>query len=433
MKNKAILPLGILIVTGAAIALSGCQTKHQQAAAAPPPAAVSVVTLQAEDVPIYQEYAAQTFARDMVEVRGRVTGNVEKRLFQVGSDVRAGDPLYLLDLRPYQASVDKARGDLKQSEASEEFARQQVALLQAEADLAQARANLLKARQDVDRLTPLVTQDAAPQQDLDNATAALRANEANVKAREANVQQIKLSTKAQLDTSRAQIVSNNALVRTAELNLEYATIRAPISGRIGDSLVQVGGLVNPASPQPLTTIVPLNPIWVRFKLSESEYFEYKRRKALTGSANIPLQLVLADGTIHPEKGKIENTVNQVDSKTGTLELQATFPNPQGNILPGQFGRVRVSIEDRRNALLVPQRAVTDLQGLQSVLTVGPDDKVLARGISTGERVGDRWIVLQGVKEGDRVIVEGLQKVRPGTPVRTEPYVARQATQKAPVL
>lgn len=431
MRLRQTSYLAILLL--ASLALIGCQAHSEPRATAPHASPVSVVTVNLEDVPIYHDYAAQTFARDMVEIRGRVAGNIEKRLFQVGSDVRAGDVLYVLDLRPYQASVEKARGDLRQSEATEEFARHQVALLQAEADLAQARANLLKAKQDVERLTPLVKEDAAPQQDLDNALAALKANEANVSAREANVQQIRLSTKTQLGTSQAQVSSNRALLQSAELNLEYATIRAPISGRIGDSLVQVGGLVSPTAEQPLTTIVPLDPIWVRFKVSEAEYLEFRKQKFLggTGANKAALQLVLADGSVHPHNGKFENTVNQVDPKTGTLELQATFPNPQKTVLPGQFGRVRVAVDDRKNAILVPQRAVTELQGLQSVLTVGPDNKVLARGISTGERVGDRWVVLQGLRAGDRVIVEGLQKARPGSVVKPEPY--KQQAEKGKAL
>jgi membrane fusion protein (multidrug efflux system) len=414
-------PLAALVVLG----LAGCQETQTQAAPTMPPLPVSVVTVQPEDIPIYREYAAQTFARDMVEVRARVEGNIEKRLFQVGSDVRAGQVLYVLDLRPYQAAVDKARGDLQESVAEEEFASQQVALLQAQADLAQARANLLKAQQDVDRLKPLVEQDAASRQDLDNALAALQANEAAVEAREANVQQIKLSTKTQLGTSKAKVASNEALLRTAELNLEYATIRAPISGRIGDSLVQVGGLVSPSAQQPLTTIVPLDPIWVRFKVSEAEYFEYSERNALGGKAGMPLELIRADGTAHPHQGKIENTVNQVDPRTGTLELQATFPNPEKELLPGQFGRIRVQVEDRKDALLVPQRAVTEMQGLESVLTIGPENKVLARSVSTGERIGDRWLILQGLKPGEQVIVEGGQKARPGAVVDPQPYVEKQ--------
>jgi len=399
--------------------VSACQSTPSttRAAASPPPVAVTVVEIQPEDVPIYNEYAAQTFARDMVEVRGRVDGFIEKRLFDVGSDVKAGQTLYELDLRPYQADLAKAQGDLAQAEANLEFARKQVTLIQAQADLAQAQANELKAKQDVDRLKPLVKEDAAAQQDLDNANAALQANEANVNARRAAVEQARLSTRAQIDTTQAQVESNRALVRTAELNLEYATIRAPIGGRIGDSLVQVGGLVTHTSAQPLTTIVPLDPIWVRFKVSESEYLEAQRKQKKLNEQ--PLELVLADNTVFPFPGRIQNTVNQVDSKTGTLELQATFPNPRHELLPGQFGRVRVTTSQQKGVLLVSMRAVQELQGLQSVFTVDAENKVLARSIVTGDRVGDRWIVTQGLKPGDRVIVEGTQKVRPGAMVNPQ--------------
>jgi membrane fusion protein (multidrug efflux system) len=396
-------------LVAASLLLVGCQPANATSAAAAPPALpVAVVTVTPERAPIYKEYAAQTFARDMVEVRGRVDGYIEKRLFQTGADVVAGQPLYVLDLRPYQADVQKAAGNLAQSEAGREFAARQVGLLQAEADLAQAQANLVKAQQDVERLRPLVAQEAAAHQDLDNAMAALRANEANVRARQANVEQARLSTKAQIDTTAGQVESNRAALQSAQLSLEYATILSPISGRIGDSLVPVGGLVSRNSPQPMTTIVPLDVIWVRFKLSEAEYSTQGLRR------NSPLQLVLATGGVHPHTGRLENTVNQVDSKTGTIELQATFPNPQRTILPGQFGRVRMLVEDRGNAILVPQKSVTELQGTQTVLTVDTENKVLARSIVTGERIGDRWVVLQGLNPGDRVITEGLQKAAPGS-------------------
>jgi membrane fusion protein (multidrug efflux system) len=398
------------------MAITGCNARaNVSSAAAPPPAPeVSVITVNSEDAPIYNEYTAQTFARDMVEVRGRVDGYIEKRLFETGSDVTAGQPLYILDLRPYEADVQKGRGDLAQSEANKEFAARQVGLLQAEADLAQAQANLLKAQNDVDRLRPMVKEEAAAQQDLDNALAALQANQAGVRARQASVEQARLSTKAQIETTAAHVESQKAALRSADLNLEYATIRAPISGRIGDSLVQVGGLVTRNSGQPLTTIVPLDITWVRFKLSESEYFEYERRT--DKGRNTPLQLVLADGQPYPHEGRIQNTVNQVDSKTGTIELQATFPNPERIVLPGQFGRVRMRVENRKEAILVPQKAVQELQGLQSVLTVDSENKVLARTIVTGERVGERWVVLQGLKSGERVIVDGIQKAMPGSVV-----------------
>jgi membrane fusion protein (multidrug efflux system) len=410
--------LSAIVALSALTAACNMRGETAKAASVPPPTAVSVVEVGAEDVDIFADYAAQTFARDMVEVRGRVDGYVEKRLFQVGSTVKAGDPLYVLDLRPYQAEVAKARADVAQSEANLEFARRQVALVQAQADLAQAEANLLRARQDVERLQPLVKQDAAAKQDLDNALAALQANQANVNARKANVEQTRLSTRTQIDSGQAQVEAARALLRTAELNLEYATIRAPISGRIGDSLIQAGGLVTRTAAQPLTTIVPLDTIWVRFQVREADVLAYQK---LAGSRSLPLRLILADNTEHPYTGHFENTVNQVDPRTGTLEVQATFPNPQHTILPGQFGRVRVRSTEKKNAIMVPQKAVQELQGLQSVLAVGPDNRVLARSIVTGDRVDHRWVVEQGLKPGDRVIVEGLQKARPGMIVDPQPY------------
>jgi membrane fusion protein (multidrug efflux system) len=410
---------GVLVAS--AMSLS-CSNKAGAAnpAAAMPPATVSVISVQPHAVPIYAEYPAQTFARDMVEVRGRVDGYIEKRLFKVGTDVKAGQVLYILDVRPYQADVQKAKGDVAESEANLEFASKQVSLLQAQADLAQAEANMAKAKQDVKRLQPLVKQEAAPQQDLDNAVAAEHANQAAVDAKKANVEQMRLSTQSQIGTTGAQVESNKALLRNAELNLEYGTVRAPIGGRVGDSLINVGGLVSRTSAQPLTTIVPLDPIWVRFKVSESEYLGYQKDKG-RDMKRLPLELVLADGATFPAPGHIQNTTNQVDAKTGTLELQATFPNPQHTLLPGQFGKIRLRTAEHPNALTVPLRAVQEMQGMQSVFTVGPDDKVQARPIVVGDRTGSEQIVDQGLQPGDRVIVEGTLKVRPGAPVNAQPY------------
>src|SRR5882672_2695546 len=292
--------MGILLVAVAIGLLATPRGKAATKPAPPPPPEVSVLHVAGEDVATYREYPARTYARDLVEVRGRVDGYVDRRAFDIGSDVRAGQVLYVLDMRPYEAEVERARG----------------ALAQATADIAQAEAALLKARQDVERLEPLVKEEAAPRQDLDNALAARQAGEAAVVARKATVE------------------ANRAILRSAELNLEYATIRAPISGRVGESLLQVGGLVTRTSSQPLTTIVPLDPIWVRFKVSESEYLVLQRAGSKDRVLERPIELVLADGTSHPFPGTIRNTVNQVDSKTGTLELQATFPNPRHNLLPG---------------------------------------------------------------------------------------------------
>jgi membrane fusion protein, multidrug efflux system len=411
--------LFVIAVVGC-VAISGCNSAAQSQRAQPPPPEVVVKQVDAADVPVMSEYPAQTYARNTVEVRGRVDGYIDKWLFRPGQEVRAGDVLYVLDLRPYQAAVEQAKGNVAQSEADLEFARKQVALLQAEANLAVMQANLVKAQQDNERLMPLVKDEAAAQQELDTAVAALRSGEANVRAAQANVDQTRLSTQTQISSTAGKVDAQRAALRTAELNLEYATIRAPISGLIGDTLVPVGGLVTANAAQPLTTIVPLDPIWVRFKVTESRYLSFKKNPTLLRSA---LALILADASEFPQKGRIENTLNQVDPKTGTLELQASFPNPQRTLLPGQFGKVRVETELRRNVILVPQRAIQQIQSEQTVFTVNASNIVELRAIATAERVGEDWIVQQGLKPGDRVIVEGQLKVRPGMRVTPAPYHA----------
>ncbi len=409
----------------ALIFMTGCGAEgRKQDPARAPAVPVVVVEVQPADVPIFADFAAQTYARDMVEVRGRVEGYIERWLFRPGAEVEAGQVLYVLDLRPYEASVQQARANLKQSEADLEFARRQVALLQAEANLASAQANLVKAQQDNERLKPLVEAGAASQQDLDAAVAALGANEANVRAYKANVDQVALSTRTQIDAMQAKMESQRAALRTAELNLEYATIRAPIAGRIGDTLVPVGGLVTPNSPQPLTTIVPLDPIWVRFKVTESEVLKWTKNGRSLPGGDLPLTLILSDNSEFPWKGRIENSLNQVDPKTGTLELQARFPNPRRTALPGQFGRVRVQTEERRGALLVPQKAVQQLQNIQTVFVVGRDNKVAVRPVAAGGRVGGEWVIEQGLQAGDRVIIEGQLRVRPGVTVAPQTAKAK---------
>jgi membrane fusion protein (multidrug efflux system) len=404
---------------------SGCASNAtSQVNQQPPPPPVEVMEAKAGDVPVFSEFAAQTFARDKVEVRGRVEGYIEKWQFHPGDHVTAGQVLYTMDLRPYRAAVQQASGNVKQTEADVSFARQQVSLLQAEANLAAAEANLRKAQQDYERIKPLVEQDAAAKQDLDAATAALRAAEATVRANKANVDQTKLSTQTQIESTEGKLEAQRGALETAQLNLNYGTIRAPISGIIGDTLVPVGGIVSPTSQQPLTTIVPLDPIWVRFQISESQYLAYGRRKS--AGEDVPLNLILADNSIFPQIGHVESVLNQVDPRTGTLELQARFPNPGGKLLPGQFGRVRFQTEERKNVILVPQRAVQQLQNMQTVYTVGPGNKVEAHAVTTRERVGESWIVDQGLKPGDKIIVEGQLRIRPGAPVTPTPFKEQKA-------
>lgn len=420
MHRSTYLSLFLFLALVPWILISGCSSEARTQGPTGPPAGppVLVTEVRAADVPIYSEYSAQTYARDTVDVRARVDGYVEKWLFRPGQEVRSGDTLYILDTRPYEASLAQAKGNLDQSEADLDFAQKQVTLLQAEANLSVAQANLVKAQQDVDRLEPLVKADAASKQELDAAVAALGAGKATVRANQANVDQARLSTRTQIASTQGKVEALRGAVRIAQLNLDYATIKAPISGLAGDTQVPVGGLVNAASPQPLTTIVPLDPIWVRFKVTETEYLLFKKRGNLTRSE---LALVLADGSEFPQRGRVENTVNQVDPKTGTLELQARFPNPHHVILPGQFGKVGIETNLRKDAILVPQRAVQQLQSMQTILVVDPDNKAQLRTITTSDRVGDAWVVEQGLKPGDRVIVEGQLRVRPGMAVSPSPY------------
>ena len=310
---------------------------------------------------------------------GRVGGLRDRRTFDIGSDVRAGQ---ILCVPRHQAVKGGGRGP-----SIDAWAR-------ATADIAQAEANLLKARQDVARLEPLVKEEAAAKQDLDNALAARHASD------------------AVLDARKATLEANRAILRTAIFGHQSATIRAPIGGRVGDSVMQVGGLVTKASALPLTTIVPLDPVWVRFQISEAELPVFQHAH----SQPLPIELVLGDGTVHPHQGRIGNTLNSVNTKTGTMEVQAMFRNPDHAVLPGQFARVRVRMAERTQALVVPQRAVQELQGQQSVLTLGPDNTVQVRGVVTGDRVDQRWIIEQGLTPGESVIVDGLQKARSGAPV-----------------
>jgi membrane fusion protein (multidrug efflux system) len=424
-SNVPRVPLIFGSLLSAALTFTGCTSQAQQTKgqAAPPAPTVEITTVTPQDTPIFSEYPAQTYARDLVEVRARVDGYIERWLFKPGQQVSAGQPLYVLDLRPYRAQLQQAQGSVKQAEADLTFAKQQVSTLEAQANLEAARANLVKAKQDFDRLKPLVEQDAAARQDLDAATAALRAAESAVRAREATVEQARLSTDTQVQAAEGKLQQQRGSLSTANLNVQYGTVRSPVAGRIGDTLVPVGGLVNANSPQPLTIVTPLDPLWVRFKINESQYLEYQRLQRDAKGKGPSLELFLADETKFPHVGRIENTLNQVDPGTGTLEVQARFPNPQRTILPGQFARVRFQTQERQGVLMVPQRAVQQNQSIQVVYALAANNTVEARPVKTGERVGSDWIIEQGLRPGDRVIVEGVLSVRPGVTVRPTPYKA----------
>lgn len=394
--------------------ISGCSLAPKTAEKpAPPPPTVEVVTMAGELVDVYRDVPAQTYARDKVDVRGRVDGYIEERLFQPGQQVKAGQPLYKLDLRPFRAQLAASKGKLREAQADVTFAEQQVSLSEAQANLASANASLLKAKQDYVRYKELVEEGAVSKQDFDTATANLTTAQAQVKARTAAVQQAKVTTNTQIDSARAKAETQAAEVESAALNVRYSTITAPIGGIVGDSQIPVGGLVSASSTTALTTIVPLDPLWVRFKVTESQYLNYKRNHK--GDSPV-LEMFLADGSKFPYPGKVANTLNEVDRRTGTLEVQAKFPNPEKTVLPGQFARVKYVREHLANTITVPLKAVQQTQSQTSVFVVGANNIVESRVVKLGQRVGEKFIVESGLQIGERVVTEGQLAVRAGIKV-----------------
>jgi membrane fusion protein (multidrug efflux system) len=355
--------------------------KAKQAAAPPPPAVVVTEAVQ-KTVPIYGEFVAQTDARETVEIRARVQAFLEAQHFTEGTIVKKDQLLFTLDKREFQAKLQQAKAEL---------------------EIAMAR--LGKAETDERRLKPLAERKAVPQQDYDNAAANLLAAQANVSA------------------ARANVVA-------AELDLSYTTIRSPIAGLIGKRLVSPGNLVGKGEATLLDTVSSIDPIRVNATISEAEYLRFfAQHKSGRGGPPTPLELLLADGSVYPYKGKLVIVDRAVDQKTGTLTIAAEFPNPEGLLRPGQFGRVRAVVEMAKDAILIPKRAVQEIQGMQTVLVVGADNMVALRTIQPGETVGDLLIVRDGLKPGERVIVDGVQKARPGSKVNPSMAAAAPAEAK----
>jgi len=360
------------------------------------------------------------------EIKAQVTGYLLSKDYTEGSFVRKGQLFFEIDSRPLQAALDQAKGDLAKAEGQVAQANGQ--LSQSQAQLAQAEANQGKTQMDVDRFTPLVKSSVISQQDFDTAVQANLASKAQVKAAGAGVE----SAKAAVVAAKSVVESSRAAVRTAELNLAFTRITSPIDGVAGIAQAQVGNLIQPVNPNsgPLTTVSSLDPIKVYFTLSEQEYLTFVKRnptQSQRDAANdkLHLDLILADGTTYPHEGKFFVADREVDQKTGSIRLGGIFPNP-GNVLrPGQYGKVRAVTRIKPAALLVPQRAVSELQGSYQVAVVGPDNKIDIRTVKVGERIGALLIVEEGLKPGDIVVVEGMQKVRPGAAVNPKRYVAAE--------
>jgi membrane fusion protein (multidrug efflux system) len=404
-------------------ALTTCErTKAQNAAPpAPPPPAVVVAEVVKKTVPITAEFVAQTDAVQTVELRARVQGVLEHVHFKEGSDVNAGQVLFEIEKSQYQAALQSARAQLAKAQAELAKAKEQVEVLRAKAELEQRQAALAKAKLDVARLRPLAQARAVPQVDLDNAMAAEQVAVAGVAATEAALKDTELAQRIGIEQAQAAVESGKAAVTQAQLDLNYTTIRAPVTGIIGRLDVNEGNLVGRGEPTLLATMSTYDPIKISATVSEVDYLRFARRAAerKTSSPDIPLELVLADGTRYPLRGRSTTLDRTVDPKTGTIVVEALFPNPEKLLKPGQFGRVRAVVEERPDAVLVPHTAVQEIQGAKSVLVVGPDDKVVLRTVTLNERIGDLTIVTRGLEAGERVIVEGLQKVKPGMQVKPE--------------
>ena len=413
----------LLFLTPGAMFLIGTACGNAtHVAAASRPLEVLVAEVQQKDVPVYREWIGTVDGFVNAEIKAQVSGYLVKQAYTEGSFVRQGQLLFQIDPRPFQAELDQAEGRLAQSQG--QLAEARAELAQAEAEVAVAEANQHRVQLDVDRYTPLFQQHAITKQDLDNATQNNMAAKAQLQATNAQVE----TDRAQITAATAAVQSATAAVETARINLGFTRLTAPIDGIPGIALLQVGALVSPASGA-ITTVSTLDPIKVYYTISEQEYLERKREyptpeKFLEARRRVQLELILADGTTYPERGKVYFANRQVDVRTGAIRLAGLFPNP-GNILrPGQYGRVRAAIDIDRGALLVPQQAVFDIQGTRQLAFVGGDNKVSIRPVTLGETFGRDWIVSQGVKPGERVVVEGVQKVRPGMLVDPKPFHER---------
>jgi len=422
MRNRqakaAMLLLGSIV---SLLITSACGTSRG-ASAAPPPLDVSVAQVQQRDVPLFKEWIGTLDGFVNADIKAQVSGYLIRQEYTEGSFVRAGQLLFQIDPRPFQAVVDQSEGRLAQARGELEQAKAELA--QAQAQVAVAQANQQRVQLDVDRYVPLAQQQAITQQDLDNATQNNMAAKAQLQAARAAVE----TAKAQITTGLAAVESDKAAVETAHINLGFTRVTSPIDGIPGIAQLQVGALVSPASGA-ITTVSTVDPIKVYFTVSEQEYLDYARRfptvqKRKANNQTLELELILADGTTYPRKGKFYFADRQVDVRTGALRLAGLFPNPDSTLRPGQYGRVRIATDTRRGALLVPQEAVMDLQGTRQVAVLDSANKVHIRPVQVGETVGHDWIISDGVNPGDRVVVEGLQKVRTGMQVVPKPSEAR---------
>jgi membrane fusion protein (multidrug efflux system) len=432
----------LAVVVFATTAIAGCGDRSGAAAQAPLPL-VRVAPVTEEDVPISSEWVGTLVGYINAQIRARVSGHLVSQNYKEGSLVRSGEPLFQVDPRPFQTALDQADARLRLAESQLSQARAQVNASQAqveqatasvaqdEAQVKRAEATQRQTELDVARYTPLAQRGSVSQQELDNAAQSNLANLAAVAAARAAVLNARAKVtqalaalekaRADVETQHANIAVARAALADARLNLGYTRMLSPINGIAGLRGANIGDFVGPNDATPLTTVSQVDPIYAQFPISEQRALAVFRRWDADPRAprNIELELILADGSFHSSRGTADMLDRQVDVTTGTVLARGVFANP-GNVLrPGQYAKVRAVVEVKKNALLVPQRAVQDVQGIHQVAVVKADDTVDVRTVHVDARVGSRWIIAQGLKPGERIIVEGADRVRPGQKVRTE--------------
>jgi membrane fusion protein (multidrug efflux system) len=384
--------LSLLLVLGLII---GAVHPYKHALGSQPVAlpTAEVLQVQQEDVPIYGEFIGTLDGLVNADVRAQVTGYLLKQGYQEGRFVKQGQLLFQIDPRPFQAALDQAQGQLAQAKAM----------------LTNAQAVQRRTELDVERYTPLVKEQAASQQDLDNAV------------------QNNLAALATIETAKAQIRTYEASVETAKINLEFTRLVAPIDGVAGQAQLQVGALVSPGSGV-VTSVSTLDPIKAYFTVSEAQYLEWRNRFPTETSRweadkKLRLHLILADGSTYPHEGTFYFSDRQINETTGAIRLAGLFPNPNNILKPGGYAKIRAVIRTEERALLVPQRAVSELQGGYQVAVLDAANKVTIRPVTVGPQIDRRWVIASGLNPGDRVVAEGVQKVRSGIQVNPKPFTA----------
>lgn len=376
--------------------------------------------VQRQTVPVVSEFVARTTASATIEVRANVEGRLIEKTFQGGTAVHKGQVLFRIDPRRYQASLLAAKAALARATAELELAKAQEALVNARSNVRQTEANLDKTTRDLDRLRPLAQQKAVPERDLDSAIAAENVARAAYESAQASLRTTAVSDKVRIQEAEAAVETAKANLAKAELDLEETVLTSPVDGIIGRSEVSVGNYVGRSQNNLLATISSVNPINVEFSLPEADYLRLVKARLAGTAVQQPVDLILGDNSVFEHKGRFSVIERAVDETTGTIMIQMEFPNPASLLRPGQFARVRATTEQRPNAILLPEKALMEIQGAKSVYIVDAQNRAALRAVTVEGSYQGMAIVTSGLNGDEQVIVEGQVKIRPGAPVAIVP-------------